>query len=114
MAASTAAVAAEADTEVVAVVAAPPPKRENYIPRGGEGDGALQCPHACPIPLGRRELTYHPGGDGTPDPSRSSFCNNWHLCGVFWEDCEHKNLHVPTPPEVVTTFAGTIKAAQGS
>ena len=25
-------------------------------------------------------------------------CKNWHLCGVCWEDCEHKNSHVPTHP----------------
>ena len=25
-------------------------------------------------------------------------CKNWHLCGLCWEDCERKNLHVSTPP----------------
>ena len=24
-------------------------------------------------------------------------CKNWHLCGVCWEDCDCKNLHVPNP-----------------
>ena len=23
---------------------------------------------------------------------------NWHLCGMCWEDCERKKMHVPTPP----------------
>ena len=27
------------------------------------------------------------------------FCKNFHLFGVFWEDCKHKNLHIPTPPQ---------------
>ena len=22
---------------------------------------------------------------------------NWHLCGVCWEHCNRKNLHVPNP-----------------
>ena len=25
-------------------------------------------------------------------------CKHSHICGVFWEDCEHKHLHIPTPP----------------
>ena len=40
-------------------------------------------------------------------------CNNWHLCGVCWEDCKRKNLHVPTPTKVVTTIARLLKVAQG-
>ena len=40
-------------------------------------------------------------------------CNNWHLCGVCWEDCERKNSHVPTPSEVVTAIAGLIKHPGG-
>ena len=38
-------------------------------------------------------------------------CKNSHLCGVFWEDCERKNSHVPTPPEVATDTAGLPKKA---
>ena len=40
-------------------------------------------------------------------------CKNWNLCGVCWEDCKCKNLHVPTPPEVATTIAGLLKVARG-
>ena len=40
-------------------------------------------------------------------------CKNWHFCGVFWEDCERKNSHVPTPSEVATTIAGLLKVASG-
>ena len=40
-------------------------------------------------------------------------CKNWYLCGVFWEDCERKNLHVPTPPEVSTTISELLKVARG-
>ena len=36
---------------------------------------------------------------------------NWHLCGICWDDCKHKNLHIPTPPEVSTTVDRLIKAA---
>ena len=38
---------------------------------------------------------------------------NWHLCRVCWEDCERKNLHVPTPPEVATNITGLLKVDQG-
>ena len=40
-------------------------------------------------------------------------CKNWHLCWVFWEDCERKRWHVSTLPGVATTVAGLIKAAWG-
>ena len=40
-------------------------------------------------------------------------CNNWHLCGLFWEDYKHKNLHVPTSPEVAVTLTEMLKTAQG-
>ena len=40
-------------------------------------------------------------------------CKNWHLCGVYWEDCEHKKLQVPTAPEVETTITGLLKEAWG-
>ena len=38
---------------------------------------------------------------------------NWNLCGVCWEDCNHKNSHVPTPPEAVNTIAELLKVARG-
>ena len=38
---------------------------------------------------------------------------NWHLCGVYWEECKRKKLHVPTPPEVATTIAGLLKLDRG-
>ena len=40
-------------------------------------------------------------------------CKNWHMCGVCWEDCKHKNSHVPTPPEAANTIAGLLKVARG-
>ena len=40
-------------------------------------------------------------------------CKNWHMCGVFWEDCERKNLHIPSPPEAANTIAGLLKVAWG-
>ena len=40
-------------------------------------------------------------------------CNNWHLCGSFWEECERKRLHIPNPPEVATTVAGILNASRG-
>ena len=39
-------------------------------------------------------------------------CKNWHMCGVCWEECERKNLHVPTPPEAANTIAGLLKVAR--
>ena len=40
-------------------------------------------------------------------------CKNCHLCGSCWEDCKWKRSHVPTPPEVVKTVAGLLKASRG-
>ena len=40
-------------------------------------------------------------------------CKNWHMCGVYWEDCKRKNSHIPTPPEVANTIAELLKVAQG-
>ena len=40
-------------------------------------------------------------------------CKNWHMCMVCWEDCEHKNLHVPTLPEAANTIAELLKVARG-
>ena len=39
--------------------------------------------------------------------------NNWHMCGVCWEDYERKNSHVPTPPEAAHTIAELLKVARG-
>ena len=39
-------------------------------------------------------------------------CKNWHLCVLFWEDCEHKNLHVPTFPNVAAAITGLLKTAR--
>ena len=38
-------------------------------------------------------------------------CKNWHLCGVCWEECERKNSHIPTPPDVANTVSGLLKVA---
>ena len=38
---------------------------------------------------------------------------NWHLCGVCWEDSDHKNLHGSPPPEVATNITALIKVAPG-
>ena len=40
-------------------------------------------------------------------------CKNWHMCGVCWEDCERKNLHVRTPPEAANTIAELLIMARG-
>ena len=52
---------------------------------------------------------------GTVLPTLHSavLCKNCHLCGSCWEDCQRKRSHVPTPPELATTVAGLLKAAQG-
>ena len=38
---------------------------------------------------------------------------NWHLCGMFWGDCEHKDLHVPTFPDLTAAITGLLKTARG-
>ena len=38
-------------------------------------------------------------------------CKNWHMCGVCWEDCERKYLHIRTLPEVANTIAELLKVA---
>ena len=40
-------------------------------------------------------------------------CKNWHLCGLYWEDCKRKNSHVPTYPDVVATLTGLLKTDRG-
>ena len=40
-------------------------------------------------------------------------CDNYHLCGVCWEDCKRKKFHIPIPPEVVTAIAILLKTTQG-
>ena len=40
-------------------------------------------------------------------------CKNWNMCGVCWEECERKNLQVPTPPEAANTIAKLLKVVQG-
>ena len=43
-------------------------------------------------------------------------CKNWHMLVVCWEDCKHKNLHLPTPlppSEVATNIVGLLKTARG-
>ena len=32
-------------------------------------------------------------------------CNKWHLCGMCWEDQEHKKSHVSTSPDVSVELA---------
>ena len=50
---------------------------------------------------------------GLPTLHGHVICKNWHMCWVCWEDCERKNLHVPTPPEVANTISGLLKVARG-
>ena len=78
-----------------------------------EGAGALRCAPVCPFPSGQGELALYPGRTVLLNLHDAVLSNNWHLCGVCWEDCKRKHLHVPTPPEVATTVAGTLKADQG-
>ena len=42
-------------------------------------------------------------GDVLPTLHSHVLCKNWHLCRVFWEKCERKNLHIPTPPPELAT-----------
>ena len=37
--------------------------------------------------------------------------NNWHRQGMFWEDSELKNLHVPTSPEISAGMNRLLKTA---
>ena len=39
--------------------------------------------------------------------------NNWHLCGLCWEDCECKNSHVTTSLDVAATLTRPLKTARG-
>ena len=52
-------------------------------------------------------------GAGLPTLHGHVLCKNWHMCGVCWEDCERKNLHVPTPHEAANTIAKLLKVARG-
>ena len=52
-------------------------------------------------------------GEILPTLHSNVLCKKWHLCQVFWEDCESKNLHVPTPPEVTTNISGLLKVTRG-
>ena len=38
---------------------------------------------------------------------------NWHLCGLFWEECKRKKLHVPTSPDIVSTITSFLKTSRG-
>ena len=40
-------------------------------------------------------------------------CKNCNLCGLYWEDCERKNLHVPTSPNVAEIITRLLKTDQG-
>ena len=40
-------------------------------------------------------------GPVLPTVQHHFLCKNWHLCRMFWENCERKKLHVPTYPDVV-------------
>ena len=39
--------------------------------------------------------------------------NNWHLCRLCWEDCNHKNSHVPTTPGVAAAITRLLKKSRG-
>ena len=41
------------------------------------------------------------------------FCKNWHLCGVLWEECDYKKLHVYNPLGVATTIDRLQKSGLG-
>ena len=102
------------EAEAMAEAEAPPPQSANHPPRGGTGVRLRYDGHLPALSLQDREnsrlilagkvlLTLH----------SAVFCKNWHLCGVYWEGCERKRSHVPTPPEVATTVSGLPKATQG-
>ena len=38
---------------------------------------------------------------------------NWQIYGLCWEDCEHKNLHINTSPNVTAAITGFLKTSQG-
>ena len=40
-------------------------------------------------------------------------CKNWHMYRLCWEDCEPKNLHVTTSPNVAAVITGILKKAKG-
>ena len=48
---------------------------------GREGAGALRIAPTCPVPLGRGELAFHPGGDGTTDPT---WCSSVQYLSLVW------------------------------
>ena len=48
-----------------------------------------------------------------PTVQGHNICKNWHLCGLCWEDCKSKNLHVPTSPYVAANLTGLSKTAWG-
>ena len=59
----------------------------------------------------RENLCLILAGMNLPTLHGAVLCNNWHLCGACWEDCERKRSHILTPQEVATTIAGLLKAS---
>ena len=85
--------------EVAAATAAPMLQNENTQQRGGARMRVRYDVHLPALSLLDREnsrlilvvtvlLTLR----------GALLCKNWHLCGVYWEGCDRKILHVPTPP----------------
>ena len=61
----------------------------------------------------RENLRTILAGTVLPSVQVRVLCKNWHLCGLCWEDCEHKNSHIPTSPDVVATLTRLLKKAWG-
>ena len=60
-------------------------------------EGVLWRAPTLPVPSVWGELAIYSGEAVLPTLHGHVLFNKWHLCGVFWEDCEHKNSHIPTP-----------------
>ena len=70
--------------------------------------------HLPPLPLRDGEnLRSILAGAVLPTLYAHVLYKNWHLCRVCWKECDRKNLHVPTPPEVATNITGLLKVDQG-
>ena len=52
-------------------------------------------------------------GTVTPTVHGQVLFNNWHLCGLCWEDCKRKNSRIPTSPDVAETLTGMLRTDRG-
>ena len=59
-------------------------------------------------------LRYILAGGVLPTMNSHTLYKNWHLWGGgCWEECDPKNLHVPTPTEMANIITGIPKVARG-